>query len=49
MVVVTGSGVRFVLERRRWLAIVIDPDVSQLRLCAMRNIVLVHEGNINCY
>jgi hypothetical protein len=27
MVVVMGSGVRFVLERRRWLAIVMDPVV----------------------
>jgi hypothetical protein len=46
MVVVMGSGVRFVVERR-WLAIVTDPDVSQLRLCAMRSIVLVHDRNQN--
>jgi hypothetical protein len=39
------SGVRFVVERRRWLAIVMDPAVLRLRLCAMRSIVLVHEGD----
>ena len=49
MVVVMGSGVRFVVERRRSLAIVTDLVVSQLRLCAIRSIVLVPEGNINCY
>jgi hypothetical protein len=27
MVAAMGSGVRFVVERRRWLAIVMDPDV----------------------